>query len=47
MKDRGEVINDEVLWSSYGPCTYVELDNNANLAVINNQLKNFIQKISR
>mgnify|MGYP000900627325 CR=1 FL=1 len=45
MKDRGgEVINDEVLWSSYGPCTYVELDNNANLAVINNQLKNFIQK---
>ncbi len=31
-------------WGSYGPLTYVELDKNANLTVINNQLKDFIHR---
>jgi len=38
--------NDALDWGSYGPLTYVELDKNANLAVINNQLKNFIHQKS-
>jgi putative ABC transport system permease protein len=51
-----EITNMEVLakggksdaldWGSYGPFTYVELDKNADLAVINNQLKNFIHRKS-
>jgi putative ABC transport system permease protein len=35
---------DAVAWGSYGPFTYVELSDNANLAAINQQLKNFIAK---
>ena len=38
--------SDETDWGSYGPVTYVELDKNANLAAINNQLKDFIHRKS-
>lgn len=47
-----EITNAEILakggksdaldWGSYGPLTYVEIDKNANLKIINKQLKNFI-----
>ena len=33
---------DATDWGSYGPFTFVELDKNANIAAINDQLKNFI-----
>ncbi len=36
--------SDATDWGSYGPFTYVELNENANLAAINNQLKNFIHR---
>ncbi len=38
--------SDETDWGSYGPVTYVEVDKNANLAAINNQLKDFIHRKS-
>ncbi len=38
--------NDAVMWNSYGPFTYVELDKNANLASVNRQLKDFIHRKS-
>lgn len=31
-------------WGSYGPLTYIELDKKASLAVVNNQLRQFIQR---
>lgn len=31
-------------WESYGPYTYVELDPNANIIAVNEQLKNFISR---
>ncbi len=34
--------SDEFSWESYGPFTYVELDQKANLASINQQLKDYI-----
>jgi len=47
-----EITNSEILakggksdaldWGSYGPFTYLELDKNANVTAINNQLKDFI-----
>ncbi len=47
-----EITNAEILakggksdaldWGSYGPLTYIDLDKNANLNIINKQLKNFI-----
>jgi len=37
-------LTDANSWNSYGPLTYVELDKNANLSVINKQLKNFIHR---
>lgn len=39
-----KAVNDETDWRSYGPLTYVQLDNNANTTVINNQLKHFIHR---
>jgi len=36
--------SDATDWGSYGPFTYVELDKNANLGVINKQLKDFIHQ---
>ncbi|HEV8284512.1 MAG TPA: ABC transporter permease [Chitinophagaceae bacterium] len=44
LKERGVMLNDAVEWGSYGPLTYVELDKNANLTIINNQLKDFIHR---
>jgi putative ABC transport system permease protein len=43
-KEHGITITDAIDWRSYGPVTFVELDKNANLAAINKQLKNFIQR---
>ena len=43
-KEQGFTITDDVDWGSYGPLTFVELTNNANLTAINNQLKDFIQR---
>ncbi len=43
-KQHGITLTDDIDWSSYGPITYVELAQNADLSVINNQLKNFIHR---
>jgi putative ABC transport system permease protein len=40
----GITLTDAMDWRSYGPLTYVELDKNANLSVINKQLKDFIHR---
>ena len=40
----GSGLTDANSWNSYGPLTYVELDKNANLYVINKQLKDFIHR---
>ena len=37
-------LTDDIDWGSYGPLTYVQLDNNASLATINTQLKDFIHR---
>ncbi|HMC87337.1 MAG TPA: ABC transporter permease, partial [Chitinophagaceae bacterium] len=37
-------LTDAIDWGSYGPLTYVELDKNANLTAVNNQLKDFIHR---
>lgn len=37
-------LTDAIDWGSYGPLTYVELDKNANLKAVNNQLKDFIHR---
>jgi putative ABC transport system permease protein len=37
-------LTDAIDWGSYGPLTFVELNKNANLAVVNNQLKDFIHR---
>ena len=37
-------LTDAIDWGSYGPLTYVELNKNANLTAINNQLKDFIHR---
>ena len=42
QKEENPKSNDEVEWGSYGPFTYVELDKNASLSVVNNHLKDFI-----
>lgn len=41
MEKRSENINE---WDSYGPFTYVELDENANFATVNNQLKHYVKQ---
>jgi len=38
------ILTDAIDWGSYGPLTYVELDKNANLKAVNNQLKDFIHR---
>lgn len=43
-KEHGIMLTDAIDWGSYGPLTYVELTKNANLAVINDQLKEFIHR---
>ncbi len=43
-KEMGYSINDALDWGSYGPITYVELDDHANLNKINQSLKDFIQR---
>ncbi len=43
-KEQGYTINDELEWGSYGPLTFVELAENANLTAINHQLKDFIRR---
>jgi predicted permease len=39
-------FSDKDRWDSYGPLTYVELDKNANLSAVNDEIKNLIQKKS-
>src|SRR5579871_5898069 len=46
MANKVDSNRDETDWGSYGPFTFVELEKNANLETINNQLKNFIHKKS-
>jgi len=43
-KKYGIVLTDAMDWGSYGPNTFVELTTNANLAVINYQLKDFVHR---
>ena len=43
-KQHGITMTDAMEWGSYGPLTYVELNKNANLSVINKQLKDFIHR---
>jgi putative ABC transport system permease protein len=43
-KEHDIVLTDAMDWGSYGPLTYVELARNANLSVINHQLKDFIHR---
>ena len=40
----GYTITDDMDWGSYGPMTFVELTDSANLTAINHQLKHFIQR---
>lgn len=43
-REHGIMLTDAIDWGSYGPFTYVELAENANIPVINNQLKDFIHR---
>ncbi len=43
-KKYGIVLTDAMDWGSYGPLTYVELDQHTNLEVINHQVKDFIHR---
>ena len=43
-KEQGYTITDDVDWGSYGPMTFVELTDRANLTAINNQLSHFIER---
>jgi predicted permease len=44
IRERSGNNNDDKIWNSYGPFTYVELEPNADLKSINSKLYNFIHR---